>query len=77
MLLAILPAEFKGRAPYGDLKEGSPVEASVGEVLAVEEPDRGKPAADCGRWVRLGCSDLLFDIIDYSVCKTLSILHER
>lgn len=47
MFPAILPAEFNPfERPKGDLK-ALPLEGSVGEVLAVEDPER--PAADCGR----------------------------
>lgn len=52
VLLAILPAEFNGR-PNGDLKGAPPIEASVGDVLEVEEPERGKPTAGWGKWPRL------------------------
>lgn len=66
VLLAILPAEFKLPGnPKGDLK-AFPLEGSVGEVLAVEDPERG------GRYPSVRCSDLADDIIDYSSTKGLS-----
>lgn len=49
MLLAILPAELKPPDnPKGD-RNALPLEGSVGEVLAVEEPERGKLADGVGK----------------------------
>jgi len=49
VLPAILPAEFKlPEIPNGDLN-ALPLEGSVGEVLAVEDPERGRLVAGCGR----------------------------
>jgi hypothetical protein len=49
-LLAILPAEFNPPArPKGDLKAPPLEDASVGEVLAVDEPERGRLADGVGR----------------------------
>ena len=49
VLLAILPAEFKPPDnPNGD-RNALPLEGSVGEVLAVEEPERGRLVAGFGR----------------------------
>lgn len=65
MLPVILPA-FK--APRkGDLCDPAleELEGSVGEVLAVEEPERGKPTE--GRKPREGGSARDDDIIDYPV----------
>ena len=48
-LLAILPAEFKPPdKPKGDLN-ALPLEGSVGDVLAVEDPERGRLTAGVGR----------------------------
>jgi len=45
----ILPVEFKPpERPNGDRKE-LPLEASVGDVLAVEDPERGGFPPVCGR----------------------------
>lgn len=52
VLLAILPAEFDGR-PNDGLKGAPPNEASVGDVLAVDDPEREKPTAGWGKWPRL------------------------
>ena len=77
MFPAILPAEFKPPgSPKGDLK-AFPLEGSVpvGEVFAVEEPER--ETAGCGRYPKVRCSDLA-DIIDYPLHqKSLEFLHER
>jgi hypothetical protein len=44
---AIFPAEFRPPdSPKGDLK-ALPLEGSVGDVLAVEDPERGR--LGCGR----------------------------
>lgn len=68
VLLAILPAEVKlPETPNGDLK-AFPLEGSVGELLAVEDAERG------GRYPNVRCSDLADDIIDYSSTKYLSYL---
>jgi hypothetical protein len=70
----ILPAEFKpGGSPNGDLKT-LPLEGSVpvGDVLAVEDPDRGGPTAGCCKYPNVRCSDLEDDIIDYAPTKNLS-----
>jgi hypothetical protein len=49
VLLAILPAELKPPGiPKGD-RSALPLEGSVGEVLAVEDPDRGRLVAGVGR----------------------------
>ncbi len=49
MLLAILPAEFNPPDnPKGD-RNALPLEGSVGEVLAVEDPERGRLVAGVGR----------------------------
>jgi hypothetical protein len=64
---AILPAAVKLPGwPKGD-RRAFPLEGSVpvGEVFAVEEPDRGRETAGCGRYPKLGCSDLADDIIYY------------
>lgn len=68
-LLAILPAEFKPPdKPKGDLN-ALPLEGSVGEVFAVEDPERGRLTAGVGRYPSVKCSDLADDIIDYSSTK--------
>jgi hypothetical protein len=42
VLLAIFPAEFKPPViPKGD-RSALPLEGSVGELLAVEDPERGR-----------------------------------
>ena len=67
---AILPAEFNPPAnPKGALNP-LPVAASVGEVLAVDEPERGRLALGCGKYPSVRCSDLEDDIIYYSVSAT-------
>ena len=38
--------------PKGD-RTAVPAGASIGDVLAVDDPDRGWVAEICGRWVRL------------------------
>ena len=49
VLPAILPAEFKPpESPKGDLN-ALPLEGSVGDVLAVEDPERGRPTTGCGK----------------------------
>jgi len=53
-----------GGKPKGDLKVALAV-GSVGELLAVGEPERGCRTAD-GRYPRVGCSDLEDVIIDTS-----------
>jgi hypothetical protein len=66
---AILLAEFNAPgSPKGDLK-ALPLGGSVpvGEVFAVEEPERGRGMACCGRYPKVRCSDLADDIIDYPV----------
>jgi hypothetical protein len=71
---AILLAEDNPPAnPKGDLN-ALPLEASVGEVLAVDEPERGRLALGCGKYPSVRCSDLEDDIIDYSATKSLSYL---
>lgn len=67
---AILPAEFNPPAdnPNGDLN-ALPLDGSVGEVVAVEEPERGRLTLGCGKYPRVRCSDLEDDIIDYSGTK--------
>jgi hypothetical protein len=73
-LLAILPAEFKPPdRPKGDLN-ALPLEGSVGEVFAVEDPERGRLTAGVGRYPSVKCSDLEDDIIDYSSTKCPSYL---
>jgi hypothetical protein len=68
-LLAILPAEFKPPdRPKGDLN-ALPLEGSVGDVFAVEDPERGRLTAGVGRYPSVRCSDLADDIIDYSSTK--------
>jgi hypothetical protein len=48
VLPVIFPAEFKPPGtPKGDRK--ALVLASVGELVAVEAPDRGRPIEGCGR----------------------------
>lgn len=80
MFPAILPAEFKPpESPKGDLR-ALPLEGSVpvGEVFAVEEPERGRVTVGCGRYPKVRCSDLADDIIDYPFHQKISrILHER
>jgi hypothetical protein len=77
VLLAILPAEFKPPdRPKGDRK-ALPLDGSVGELLAVEEPERGRPVAGVGRYPKVRCSFLADDIIDYSSTKVSRIWHER
>ena len=80
MFPAILPAEFKAPgSPKGDLK-AFPLEGSVpvGEVFAVEEPERGRVTAGCGRYPKVRCSDLADDIIDYPFHqKSLENMDER
>jgi hypothetical protein len=50
VLLAILPAEFNPPdRPKGDLNALPLLDASVGEVLAVEDPERGRLLAGVGR----------------------------
>jgi hypothetical protein len=69
VLLAIFPAEFNPPdKPNGDLRE-LPLEGSIGDVFAVEEPERLK--AGCGKCPRVKCSDLADDIIDYSSTKNV------
>ena len=69
---AILLADDNPPAnPKGDLN-ALPAEASVGEVLAVDEPERGRLALGCGKYPSVRCSDLEDDIIDYSATKSLS-----
>lgn len=48
-----------------------PLEFSVpvGDELVVEDPDRGRPMADCCKYPNLRCSDLEDDIIDYAPTK--------
>jgi hypothetical protein len=71
--LAILPAEFKPPGkPKGD-RRAFPLEGSVGELLAVEDPERVRPVAG-GRYPSVRCSDLADDIIDYSSTEDLSNL---
>jgi hypothetical protein len=73
-LLAILPAEFKPPdKPKGDLN-ALPLEGSVGDVFAVEDPERGRLTAGVGRYPSVRCSDLADDIIDYSSTKCPSYL---
>jgi hypothetical protein len=63
---AILPAELKDPgSPKGDLR-ALPLEGSVpvGEVFAVEEPERGREPRGCGKYPKVRCSDLADDIID-------------
>jgi hypothetical protein len=49
VLLVILPAEFKPPDnPKGD-RNALPLEGSVGDVLAVEDPERGRLVAGVGR----------------------------
>lgn len=74
---AILPAEFSPPAnPKGDLN-ALPVEPSVGDVLAVDEPERGRLALGCGRYPSVRCSDLEDDIIDYSATQKVSSYSRR
>jgi len=48
-LLVIFPAEFKPPdKPKGDLK-AFPLDGSVGDVFAVEDPERGRLTAGVGR----------------------------
>jgi hypothetical protein len=62
---AILPDDvIPGGKPNGVLKVALAV-GSVGELLAVGEPERGCRTAD-GRYPRVGCSDLEDVIIDSS-----------
>ena len=71
---AILPAEFKPPgSPKGDLK-ALPLEGSVpvGEVFAVEDPERGRLTGGCDKYPKVRCSDLADDIIDYPSTKNLS-----
>jgi hypothetical protein len=69
-----LPAEFKPPdRPKGDLN-ALPLEGSVGEVFAVEDPERGRLTAGVGRYPSVKCSDLEDDIIDYSSTKCPSYL---
>jgi len=68
---AILPAAFNPPAnPKGDLNPLPLAGGSVGEVLAVDEPERGRLALGCGKYPSVRCSDLEDDIIDYSVPAT-------
>jgi hypothetical protein len=53
-----------GGKPKGDLRVALAV-SSVGELLAVGEPERGCRTAD-GRYPSVGCSDLEDVIIDTS-----------
>lgn len=70
-MLALAPG-----GPKGDLK-GAAAVGSVGEVVAVEEPERWEPTAGSGRWPRVRCSDLVDDIIDYPVHRKLSNLADE
>ena len=64
MLPAILPAEFKPlESPKGDLNGFPALVASVGDVFAVDDPERGYPTGWGKPNVRF--SDLVDDIIDY------------
>lgn len=67
---AILPTEVRpGGLPKGDLAEEE-LGSSMGEVLPVDEPERGWSIIDGGRYPRDGCSDLEA-ICDYIyVCST-------
>lgn len=48
-LPAILPDEFSAPgSPNGDLK-APPLAGSIGDVLVVDDPDRGKLPTPCGR----------------------------
>jgi hypothetical protein len=74
---AILAAEFKPPgSPKGDLK-ALPLEGSVpvGEVFAVEEPER--ETAGCGRYPKVRRSDLADDIIDYPLHQKISRIVAR
>ncbi len=71
---AILPAEFKPpESPNGDLK-ALPLGGSVpvGDVFAVEDPERDETTAGCGKYPKVRCSDLADDILDYPSTKNLS-----
>ena len=61
---AILPDVIPGGKPKGDLRVALAV-GSVGELLAVGEPERGCRTAD-GRYPRVGGSDLEDVIMDTS-----------
>ncbi len=75
VLLAIFTAEVMllPVIPKGD-RRAFPLDGSVGDVLAVEDPERGRLVDDAGRYPSVRCSDLADDIIDYSSTKCLSYL---
>jgi hypothetical protein len=59
VLPAILPTEVRpGGFPKGDLTEEEEFGSSMGEVLPVDDPERGCSIIEAGRYPRVGCSDL-------------------
>lgn len=55
---AILPTEVRpGGLPKGDLAEEEELGSSMGEVLPVDEPERGWSIIEGGRYPSEGCSD--------------------
>ena len=60
-----MPTEVRpGGFPKGDLTEEVEFGSSMGEVLPVDEPERGCSIIEAGRYPRDGCSDLE-DVIIY------------
>lgn len=68
---AILPTEVRpGGLPKGDLAEEEELGSSMGDVLPVDEPERGWSIIEGGRYPSDGCSDLEAICVYIYVCST-------